>query len=249
MKRLFFVIIMMILPLGSLFLLNSCSASKSSVSKKDNSKSAFYIPDYKQIKKDVNVKDGEFYYPDLLKRFEAADTTMTADQIYHIYYGAATLSDYDPYYRVDMKRINDALMGDTLTEDNWKNAAQIIEEQLAVVPTDLKLHIYKQIVYDNLYGQGSNESYNAYNQVIMLVNAMMMSGDGKSMESAVYINSVSDEYGLLSIFGLNPTMQSLTENRGESYDVLELEENDFGLKSFYFNITNLMEVQSKIFGF
>ena len=83
----------------------------------------------------------------------------------------------------------------------------------------------------------------------MLLSAVTSTGDGSSKESAYHVINVSDEYGILEIFGFSPTMQSLVEDKGQSYDVMELEKNRYGLKSMYFNITVSMQAMNKMFGF
>jgi hypothetical protein len=45
-------------------------------------------------------------------------------------------------------------------------------------------------------------------------------------------------------------MQSLVQgDHGQSYDVMELEENEYGLESMYFNITVSMQALDKMFGY
>jgi hypothetical protein len=100
-----------------------------------------------------------------------------------------------------------------------------------------------------LYGPESEKTIGAHNQVVMLLSAVTSTGDGSSKERAFHVISVADEYGILEIFGLSLTMQSLVEDKGQSYDVMELKENKYGLKSMYFNITASMEAMNKNFGF
>lgn len=197
MKKLQFSI-MALLVLSSLLVLDSCSTSKKSVKRPGI---AFNGPDYKRIEKAINTKDSEFYYPELLRRFQAADSTLTPEQVYYFYYGTATRSNYDPYGSDHLKEVNEALSGDTITEENWREAAQLIEKQLETDPTNLRFHFYKQIVCSELFGVGSKEHQDAAKQMHMLVEAVMMSGNGKSLESAIHVNSVPDEYALMELFG------------------------------------------------
>ena len=88
MKKVASIILVAFLSLASLFVLDSCSSSR-----KAANKVAMNAPNYKQIKRTVESKSSEFYYPELLRRFQAADTTMTAEQLYYFYYGTATRPD------------------------------------------------------------------------------------------------------------------------------------------------------------
>lgn len=233
-----------ILVLSSLLVLDSCSTSKKSVKHNDT---ALNTPNYTQIKKAVNTKGSEYYYPELLRRFEAADTTLTREQLYYFYYGTATRSDYNPYKPANYKEVNEALSGDTLTKEDWQKAAQAVEKQLQSDPANLRFHQYKRIVYSNLYDMGSEECINAYNQVFMLVSAITATGDGRSKESAFHVISTTDEYGIMEILGVSPKSQSLIHDKGQSYDLMELEENEYGLNALYFNITVCFETLNKLF--
>ena len=244
MKKVASIILVAFLLLASLLALDSCSTSR-----KVANNVASTAPNYKQIKKAVETKGSEFYYPELLRRFKSADTTLTTEQIHYFYYGTATQSSYNPYNVSNYKDIKEVLSGDTITEDDWKRAAQIVEKHLESDPTNLRFHIYKQIVYSNLYGNESQEVIDAYNQVMMLFSTITSSGNGKTPETAFHVISTADEYGLMDMLGLSLKSQSLIERHGHSYDLMEFEENKFGLESLYFDITVCMESLNKMFGF
>ena len=243
------IVLVAFLSVAALFVMASCSTSKKTTIRKADAAISANAPDYKQIKKAVNSKGSEFYYPELLRRFEAADTTLTAEHMYYFYYGTATRPDYNPYQMSDYDAIHKALTKETPGKEDWENAAKSIDEQLKSDPTNIRFHLYKHIVYSNLYGPESEKTVGAYNQVVMLLSAVTSTGDGRSKETAYHVISVVDEYGILDVFGLSPKMQSLVEDKGQSYDVMELEENKYGLESMYFNITVSMEAMNKMFGF
>ena len=237
------------LSLAVLLVFDSCSTSKKTTSQKGDASITANAPDYKRIKKEINTEGSEYYYPELLRRFQASDTTLSLEQIRHFYYGTATRSDYDPYKMAKIDALREAFEKDTPSKEDWEKAAQVIDEQLKTDPTNIRFHFYKHIVYDNLYGSVSEKTVDAHNQVVMLLSAVTSTGDGSSKETAFHVISVADEYGIMDIFGLSPTMQSLVEDKGQSYDVMDLKENEYGLKSMYFNITVSMQAMNKMFGF
>ena len=232
------------LALASLFVLDSCSASR-----KAANKVAMNAPNYKQIKKTVESKGGEFYYPELLRRFQAADTTLTAEQLYYFYYGTATRPDYNPYRLSNYDGLKAALNGDEVTEEGWRKAAQVVDEELESDPTNLRFHVYRQMVYSNLYGKESQEATDAFNQVMMLFTTITSSGNGKTPETAFHVISTIDEYGMMDMMGLSLKSQSLVERHGRSYDLMEFQENQYDLESLYFDVTVCMEAMHKAFGF
>ena len=244
MKKYASILLVAFLLLSSLFVLDSCSTSR-----KAANNVAMNAPNYKQIKKTVGSKGGEFYYPELLRRFQAADTTLTAEQLYYFYYGTATRPDYNPYRLNNYDGVKEALSGDTVTEEGWRKAAQVIDEELESDPTNLRFHVYRQMAYSNLYGKESREAADAYNQVMMLFSTIMSSGNGKTPETAFHVISTTDEYGLMDMLGLPLKSQSLVERHGRSYDLMEFQENKFDLESIYFDVTVCMEAMHKMFGF
>ena len=238
----------MLLSLAALFVMASCSTSKKTTTR-DTAVTTNAL-DYKQIKKEINSKGSEFYYPELLKRFQAADPTLSLEQLRHFYYGTATRSDYNPYKKSNYDAIRKVLAKENPEKEDWENAAKAIDKQLKTDPTNIRFHLYKHIVYSNLYGPESEKTADAYNQVVMLLSAVTSTGDGRSKETALHVICVTDEYGIMDFLGLLPKQQSLVrDDHGQSYDVMVLEENEYGLESMYFNITVSMEAMNKIFGF
>lgn len=231
------IVTMAFLSMVALFVMSSCSTSKKTTTRKVDTSIAANAPDYKRIKKEINAEGSEFYYPELLRRFQAADTTLSLEQIRHFYYGTATRSDYDPYKMAKIDALREVFEKDTPNKEDWEKAANEIDKELETDPTNIRFHLYKHIIYSNLYGQDSEKAVDAHNQVVMLLSAVTSTGDGSSKETAFHVISVADEYGIMDIFGLSPTMQSLVEDKGQSYDVMELKENKYGLESMYFNIT------------
>ena len=55
------------------------------------------VPDYDYLKTVINDKSSPFYYPKLLKRFAAADTSLSIEELHCLYYGYVLQPDYNPY--------------------------------------------------------------------------------------------------------------------------------------------------------
>ena len=202
-------------------------------------------PDFKLIEKDIESKKSGFYYSDLKKRFLAADTTLTMEEMRHFYYGTSTRKGYDPYKNDLLQELNAILRKDALTPADWKKAVAIIDKQLKSDPTNLTFYQYKQIACAHLYGKDAKETYNAYFQTVLLTGAILSSGDGKTKESAIYVINVSDEYAIMSFYGLSLSKQMLVKDGDQEYDVMELGKNELGLENLYFNITVCSEALAK----
>jgi len=240
----------LILLLTALLAFNSCSTSKKATTRKGDASVTANAPDYQQIKKDINTKNGEFYYPELLRRFQAADTTLTKEQRRHFYYGAATLPDYNPYRSNNYDALHKALDKGTRTKEDWEEAARVVEEELKTEPTNIRFHLYKYYIYENLYGSHSKQANDAHDQLGILFSAVASSGNGLAQASAFHVINVTDEYGIMDLLGLSLKSQSLVHgDHGQSYDVMELKANEMGLERLYFNITVSFESSKSLFGF
>ena len=231
------------LSLAALFVMDSCSTSKKTAIPKRDTTSATNAPDYKQIKKEINSKGSEFYYPELLRRFEAADTTLSLEQVRHFYYGAATKAEYNPYFSL-LHELNEAL-----GKGDLQKADSIIDRQLAVDPANLQFYEHKMMLKIKQFGRDSKESDNAFFQVFMLSSAILSSGDGLSKESAIHVISIADEYAIMNLYGLSLKMQSLIMEDGQKFDKMDLEPNKYGWESLYFNTTITETAMNKMFGF
>jgi hypothetical protein len=49
------------------------------------------------IQKNIENKNSEFYYPELLKRLKQNDTLLTGEQYRHLYFGYTFQKNYKPY--------------------------------------------------------------------------------------------------------------------------------------------------------
>lgn len=80
-----------------------------------------------------------------------------------------------------------------------------------------------------------------------LLDALFLTGDGKSMETAINVISARHEYSILNALRLNSTQQSLLHENNRSYDLLETE-NEHGEKlNLYFDVTKPFEFYNKKF--
>ena len=243
MKKVVSILLVAFLSLSSLFVMSSCSTSKKTATSKRDTAVTTTAPDYKQIKNEINLKRSEFYYPELLRRFEEADTTLSLEQLRHFYYGAATMPEYNPYFSL-LHELNEAL-----EKGDLQKADSIIDRQLAVDPANLQFYEHKMMLKTKQFGRDSKEADDAFFQVFMLSSAILSSGDGLSKESAIHVISIADEYAMMNLYGLSLKMQSLIMEDGQKYDKMDLEPNKYGWESLYFNTTITETALNKMFGF
>lgn len=192
----------------------------------------YLVPDYKRIEKAVSKKSSDFYYPRLMERYLAGDTTLGIEEKHHLYYGFVFDDRYAPYASSDHKAaLNEVLEKDSLDRIDYLRIEELTDSALIENPFDFRSLNYQLYALDKL---GTDEKFNVrLMQYITISDALMASGDGKSIETAFYVTHVSHEYDLLRIIGLRfGGSQSL---KGQ-VDYLTLEENAYGLEGLYFDV-------------
>ena len=95
--------------------------------------------DFDAIKGDIAEASSHFYYPALLMRHQAADTTLTMDELVHLYYGQAFVDTYSPYGE------NESEFLKVYNKQQYKEAIPLGEAVLATHPLNMKV-LFKVLV-------------------------------------------------------------------------------------------------------
>jgi hypothetical protein len=194
----------------------------------------FKKPDYKKIEKAVKKKNSHLYYPELMKRFLEADSTMTLEERRHLYYGFIFQDAYNPYDRSPYSDSLNVLMRKKgpLSNDDQSELVRFADSVLAFNPFDLRTIFIQTLAYEVL---GDNEKYDK--NIVKLgtiINAIMSSGNGLKPETAYYVIYVNNEYDLLSFLGYKfGGKKQLIDH----YDYLTLKDNPDNIKGLYFDIS------------
>ncbi|MBQ2395013.1 MAG: DUF4919 domain-containing protein, partial [Alistipes sp.] len=53
-------------------------------------------PDNDRIKAEIENPQSQYFYPNLMARYELGDTTLTLDEFHYLYYGFAYSPKYNP---------------------------------------------------------------------------------------------------------------------------------------------------------
>ena len=85
-------------------------------------------------------------------------------------------------------------------------------------------------------------------KLVGIANAIMSTGDGRSESTPMYVINVEHEYDMIGLLGYRSAgQQSLLNTKNGSMDKLELQENNEGIKSMYFNIDRIFASMEKTF--
>lgn len=200
-------------------------------------------PDYKKIESQITQKTSEFYYSKLVDKFNAADTTMTLEEKRHLYYGFTFQKKYSPYSRSKHSEALRTLIGkEKLSNEDYEEIIKLSDLILTDNPFDLRTLNYKTHCLKQLNKETELEKVIIKMNIIM--DALMSSGDGISKETAFYVINTSNEYDLLNMLGFSfGGEQSLIEH----YDYLKLDENQYNIPGFYFDVSPCLNYLNKDF--
>ena len=200
-------------------------------------------PDYALIKSEIQNKDSQWYYPVLMERAMSLDTNLTMHDFHFLYYGYI-FSDY--YMYVDPLTYKDEVMLYLKTKDITSNEYQAVLVLLNKARREFPFDKGKVELIINLYRKlNNNEKADMLSkQMEAVIKVMLLSGDGKTKETAIHVISVPHEYSLINILGYTKKKQYLLENK---YDVIEGLDSKGNHANIYFNIEQLMLKTQSIF--
>ncbi|MBO4613884.1 MAG: DUF4919 domain-containing protein [Bacteroidales bacterium] len=208
----------------------------------------YVIPDYEQISKDCGGKAGVNYYNKLAKRFAEYDTTLTLRELQAFYYGQAYLDSYDPYVEYEeLGEILSILRQETTLSD-LKKVIKLADAIILKNPAEPRAYYYKalaQYIANEDYGEA--EMHDARDKFNVLVDVLYSTGNGVSVEKAMHVVNVGHEYLILGLNDFNMNMQSLANIDGHSYDVFDLDSNEYNIDKLYFNVDLILGSWGKMF--
>ena len=184
----------------------------------------------KEIKKEVQITKSPYYYPELLKRFRQGDSTINVTECYHIYYGFSNESEYIPYGAMEELEELQQLVYNSkipLEPERVHALAKTLETNY---PVGLRFLLVmavaesRQQIFDGPYKIRFNQ----------ILDAILTSGRGTSMEERMYVITTSDEYVVLTVLELDFVGQSLI-NQTDKMSVNP--DNEYGIEALYFDVS------------
>lgn len=151
----------------------------------------FQAVDRVLIEKSIKDSSLPTYYPRLLSRMKAGDTTFTNDEFRLIYYGYVFQPGYSPYGDDKSTEIRAALK-----DNKFELVNKYCDEVISTNPVSLKNYYYKMVALINLNKQDST-FYAVRRHYWGLLDAIASSGNGQTCKTALKVISVSDEYEIM----------------------------------------------------
>ena len=201
-------------------------------------------PDYKKIEKAIKKEGSNFFYPSLMARYKAGDTTLTINEKRHLYYGFTFHDNYSPYGHSNYEdSLRSMLNKEELDSLDWFKIVEITDKILEKSPFNMRA-MNSQFSASKELGILERQ-VKCKMQYLTIIDVLMSSGNGLREKTAFYVIDTSHEYALINVLGFQfGGSQSLIKH----YDYLTLAENEAGIEGFYFDVSPCLNSLSKVFG-
>lgn len=181
--------------------------------------------------------DGERYNA-LLTRFIAADSTLTVEEAALVYYGY-----YDAPIERKVSSFTERINAlDSAKAGNYEAAYTIMSKLIENNPVGGQ-NIYEAYSCAKRTGR-TEEAKSLLYRSLLLARVIIASGDGKTIETALRVNEISDEYFFLYDIVKAPRIKSqqLEIHDGHKYDILTFEENGKTIDIYFLTLMSASDI-------
>lgn len=149
------------------------------------------------IKQNVQNENSDLFYEKLIYKFKFDPSSMSDEEVKNLYYGK-TFSKYKTsFFDTDYLDFTK-----NIANGNMKKAIISGEKFLEKDPTNSEVLVYIKSALSKK--DKDSKRYILYSlQSKILINCILKSGDGKTKETAIKVNSVGKEYLIANILGKN----------------------------------------------
>ena len=191
----------------------------------------YRAPIYEQIEAIVLDPESVYYYPKILQRFFAKDTTLSVDDFHYLYYGFVYQKTYENPWEIENNLLVNlkTIQAAGLNESNYDKYIQLSEESLRECP--INPFALNMLAY--LYSL-KNDEITSRSWIYLsagITKAMISSGDGKSCETGYHIVLNSHINYFMTLLDVPQTPEPKFD---EQYRCAEI--NFGGQMSLYFNV-------------
>jgi tetratricopeptide (TPR) repeat protein len=174
----------------------------------------------------VNDPGHPYHYPVLLDRFHKKEA-LGLDEYFMLYYGFTTDQRYSPYFSPQHG------MAKSMKDDAFE---EVVNEAQKLLQTDEFNPDLVEYLFVGQLHRGKGDHTQALTLYLGLMEGILATGSGESMNEAWIVTSPSHEYSILSFLGKGSQMQSLLMNKGHHFDKLDSVDEDGKKQGLYFNI-------------
>lgn len=186
------------------------------------------------IEAQVLTPGSDYFYPELYKRYEKGDTTLTLADYRHLYYGYMYQSDYRPHTEPPYVDSLSNLLnrdGAVFTDKSSATSLRYLKEILEDRPFSLKFLNMMAYLCDAKIGDREMAMKYSY-KFKMVLSAIFSSGNGREKTSPWMVLYRSDAAGMLQFIGADVAKRIFITTNVEYYSMKTRHGN---VRGYYFD--------------
>lgn len=197
------------------------------------------VPDEADIKAKIQDAASPFYYPNLLLRYEQADSTLTDADYHYLYYGYAYQPEYEPLNSDPaLDRIYDLLSHLNADRPDPDDLESLIENGRASLKHDPFSPQVLNFVAFAYALQGDEIRAARYSdRMNRILQTIASSGDGRTEKSPYHILMFQHALDLMATNGLEHGDARIVSRTVEYIPLLKKDEN--GRRGYYFDYSRI----------
>ncbi len=183
--------------------------------------------DFKSVEKSLTSEKSPYHYDKLIFKYKAYPKSLDSMESQYLYYGRNFRKDIVSTTDGDFKKL-----AADFKEGNFDECIRLGKILYDQDPTNLDILLILLKAYDSK--KDGNNFMHHLSQFRALTDAIKNSGDGKSEESPLMVNTVGDEYILLNILNMGQEYtRSSTPSKDGMLDLWKKENNSVYIKVLY----------------
>lgn len=194
-------------------------------------------PDYDAIAQRIQDMSSPYYYPNLMKRYQLGDTTLTVEDFRHLYYGYPTQPDYRPLlespYTDSLKRAFGRKTSPTA--EDYRRVVDLAYQVLKDEPFSMRDLNVLAFAYQMLDERELAERQFFKMQGVM--DAILSTGTGLSEDSPWYITYMRDAEDILNLMQYKSTRMIIVSKSVGFTSVSNMPTKQY--KGFYFDYSEV----------
>ena len=194
----------------------------------------------KEVEKETRNPKSKYYYSELMRRFDAFDTTLTPEDYRMIYFGFVFNEKYSAFPEDKSKEIRTQI-----DSGNFDNAIKLCDSVLQNIPVFLRANYLKGYCLFKINKEDSlAKKY--FNRYFYLTDAIISTGNGLTCKSGFKVIFIADEYEV--IYNYFEVEGFSGQSLSSPCDILHIEPSDkFRYKDIYFDADEILKKEAEMF--
>lgn len=202
------------------------------IKQEDNNRvyfSRIHTKNLDKLLKEVRKESSEYYYPDLLAKFNDHLLEFRLDEFFMLYLGYTTDKNYSPYFPEN--EVLEKLW------DNEKYNEYINEARIYLLEHPVNFHIYLKMARVSEYLDQEELHFKNQFRYHGFLKALMATGNGESTKEAITICFPWHKNSIMSEMGYEILEHTIIKDENEVFERVTGKDKAGNKKEVYFNIS------------